>query len=171
MRRALYEVGELWETGKISVATEHLATAISEALLSLTYPRLFDHPRIGKTAIVSCISHEHHQIGGKMVADLFELHGWRGYFLGANKPVEALTALIAEKQPDVVALSLATVMNLDRLIATAATVRAAFPTMPILVGGQAFRWIERAQVETLPDLRCLKSLSELEAWMEERSAA
>ena len=34
VRRSLYEVGEQWEQGKISVATEHLATAISEGLLN-----------------------------------------------------------------------------------------------------------------------------------------
>lgn len=84
VRRSLYKVGELWEQGKISVATEHLATAISESLLNLTYPRLFAQPRIGKSAVVTCVANEYHQIGGKMVADIFELNGWRGYFLGAN---------------------------------------------------------------------------------------
>ena len=86
VRRSLYQVGELWEQGKISVATEHLATAISESLLNLTYPRLFAQPRNGKSAVVTCVSNEYHQIGGKMVADIFELNGWRGHFLGANMP-------------------------------------------------------------------------------------
>ena len=66
--------------------TEHLATAISESLLNLTYPRLFAQPRNGKSAVVTCVSNEYHQIGGKMVADIFELNGWRGHFLGANMP-------------------------------------------------------------------------------------
>jgi MerR family transcriptional regulator, light-induced transcriptional regulator len=43
------------------------------------------------------------------------LNGWRGYFLGANMPVGEGKLLIKEKRPDVVALSVATVLNFDRL--------------------------------------------------------
>jgi methanogenic corrinoid protein MtbC1 len=167
--RALYEVGELWEHGEISVATEHLATAISESLLNLTYPRLFTRPRVNRSAVIACVANEYHQIGGKMVADLFELHGWRGYFLGANTPLADAHSLIAEKQPDVVALSVASSLNLPRLIAAAIELRHAFPSVPILTGGQAFRWGGRAEVERLPAVRCLGGLGELETWIREHT--
>lgn len=164
--RALYEVGELWEQGRISVATEHMATAISEGLLNLTYPRLFAGPRRKKSVLVSCVANEYHQIGGKMVSDLFELHGWRGYFLGANTPLADVKSLIAERQPDVVALSACTTFRLDTLFDAASDIRSAFPKTPILVGGQAFRSGGRERVEHLPEVRCLRSLHELEAWMQ-----
>jgi methanogenic corrinoid protein MtbC1 len=167
VQRSLYEVGDLWERGRISVATEHFATAITESLLNLVYPRLFAQPRCGKTAIVACVANEYHQIGGKIVADLFELNGWRGYFLGANTPVRDLNSLIAEKHPDVVALSVSVAFSLDTLIRAAAEVRAAFPTVPILVGGQALRWGGRSRVECLPGVRCLTSLGELETWIKD----
>jgi methanogenic corrinoid protein MtbC1 len=77
VQRSLYAVGEMWERGKVSVATEHLATAISESLLNLAYPRLFAAPRVARSVVVTCVANEHHPIGGKMVADLFELRGWR----------------------------------------------------------------------------------------------
>ena len=169
VRRSLYEVGDLWEHGRISVATEHLATAITESLLNLAYPRLFAQPRIGKSAVVACVANEYHQIGGKMVADLFELNGWRGYFLGANTPVRDVKELIAEKRPDVVALSVAVAFNLDTLVTVAAEIRAAFPELPILVGGQAFRWGGRERVERLSGVRFLASLGELEAWIKDHS--
>lgn len=169
VRRSLYEVGELWEQGKISVAKEHLATAISESLLNLTYPRLFAQPRVDRAAVVTCVANEYHQIGGKMVADIFELHGWRGYFLGANTPVEDVISLIAEKRPNVVALSAASELNLGRLFGATQEIRAAFPSIPILVGGQAFRWGGREQVETISGVRYLATLDELEAWITEAS--
>ena len=100
-----------------------------------------------------------------MVADIFELNGWRGYFLGANLPVDAVKSFIEEKQPDVVALSVATIFNLDQLLRVAADLRSTFAAVPMLVGGQAFRWIERAHVERLPGVRCLKNFSELETWI------
>ena len=167
VRRSLYKVGDLWERGQISVATEHLATAITESLLNLAYPRLFASPRLGKSAIVACVANEYHQIGGKMIADLFELNGWRGYFLGANTPVRDVKALVEEKRPDVVALSVAVAFSLDTLVSAAAEIRSAFPDVPILVGGQAFRWGGRQRVERLSGVRYLTSLSELEAWIKD----
>lgn len=167
VQRSLYDVGELWERGKISVAAEHLATAISEGLLNLTYPRLFATPRVGQSAVVTCAANEYHQIGGKMVADLFEFHGWRGYFLGANTPVRDVLALITEKRPNVVALSVATVFGVAEVINSAAAIRAEFPTLPIFVGGQALRWGGRERIERIPGVRCLGSLRELDTWLKE----
>jgi len=168
VQRSLYEVGTLWEQGRISVATEHLATAITESLLNLVYPRLFSQPRIGKSAVVTCSANEYHQIGGKMVADLFELNGWRGYFLGANAPRGDLLDLIRDKKPDVVALSLTVYFHLEALMETAAALRAEFSAMPILVGGQAFRWGGRERAEGIVGVRYLRSLGELELWMNSR---
>jgi methanogenic corrinoid protein MtbC1 len=170
IQHSLYDVGALWEHGRVSVATEHLATAITESLLNLIYPRLFSQPRIGRSAVVSCTANEYHQIGGKMVADIFELNGWRGYFIGANTPRRDLLNLIQEKQPDVVALSVTIYFGLDMLLNTAAEIRTQFPALPILVGGQAFRWGGRERVEQIADVRCLASLAELESWMKSQSA-
>jgi MerR family transcriptional regulator, light-induced transcriptional regulator len=167
VERSLYELGRLWERGQISVATEHLATAITESLLNLTYPQLFSHPRTGKSAIVACVANEYHQIGARMIADLFELNGWRGYFLGANTPIRDLIAFITEKQPDVVALSVTVAFSLDKLINSAKEIRGAFPDLPIIVGGQAFHWGGRERVERLPGVRCVTTLSELEKWIME----
>ncbi len=169
IQRSLYEVGLEWERGRTSVATEHLATAISESLLNLTYPLLFGHPRLGRTAVVTCTANEYHQIGGQMVADLFELHGWRGYFLGANTPVGDLLELIRQKQPEVVALSLTVQQGLDALLHAAEQIRAQFPAVPILVGGQAFRGGGRERVEQMVGVLYLPSLDELELWIESHS--
>ena len=169
VQRSLYDVGELWETGRISVATEHLATAITESLLNLVYPHLFRQPRLGKKAVITCAANEFHQLGGKMVADLFELNGWRGYFLGANTPLAAVLDLLRQKEPDVVALSLTVYFNLEALVSMAKAIRTSFPGLPILAGGQAFRWGGQAQVEAIPGAHCLRSLDELETWIRAHS--
>ena len=104
-----------------------------------------------------------------MVADLFELHGWRGYFLGANTPVGDLLDLIRQKQPEVVALSLTVQQGLDALLHAAEQIRAQFPAVPILVGGQAFRGGGRERVEQMVGVLYLPSLDELELWIESHS--
>ena len=139
-QRSMYEVGSLWEMNKVSVAVEHLATCITESLFSLVYPCIFSAEHIGKKAIISCVANEYHQIGGKMVADMFELHGWDGYFLGANTPINALLQMIEDKQPDLVGLSLSIYFNMPNLYEVLDQLRTAFPQMPVIVGGQAFCW-------------------------------
>ena len=79
LKKALYQVGELWETNKISVATEHLASAIVEAILNEFYSTIISEKKINKTVIVACVENEFHQIGIKMISDIFELNGWNSY--------------------------------------------------------------------------------------------
>ena len=114
-QRSMYRVGELWENNRITVANEHLATSITESLLNLAYPSIFATERIGKKAVISCSANEFHQVGGKMVADILELNGWDGYFLGANTPPEDILQYLQEVKPDLVGLSLSILSNIANL--------------------------------------------------------
>ena len=138
-QRSMYEIGEQWESDKITVATEHLATSITESLMPLVYPRLFSREHLPRTAIVSCVADEYHQMGGRMVADIFEMNRWHGHFLGANTPIADLQTMIMEKKPDVLALSVSVYFNMPNLVRAIEVVRVAQPTLPILIGGQAFQ--------------------------------
>jgi methanogenic corrinoid protein MtbC1 len=64
----------------------------------------------------------------KLVADIFELNDWRGYFLGANTPRPGLLDLVREKHPDVVTLSLTVYFNLESLLQIAGI-------LPAVAGG------------------------------------
>ncbi len=139
-QHALYQVGEYWEMNKISVATEHMATAITENLMIRIQPQLFSSERTGKKAVIACVANEYHQVGAKMVADIFEMNGWDGYFIGANTPISELTRFLEKQNPDLLGLSLSIYFNLPELQATIAHIRKHFTEMPIMVGGQAFRW-------------------------------
>ena len=163
VQRALYAVGELWQQGKISVAREHLATAISESLLHLSYPRLFATPRVGKAAVVAAIADEQHHLGARMVADMLELQGWRAYYLGPNTPLTDLLDLIGQLNADIVALSATMSANLPRLLQTASAIRMEFPRMPIIVGGQALGQGGKECVEKIEGVRCLTTLAELKS--------
>lgn len=139
IRKALYDIGELWEQGKISVATEHMASAISEALINEFYAKIISGQKINKTVVVGCVENEYHQIGIKMVADVFEMNGWNAHFLGANTPTQEFVQFVKEIQPDMIALSLSLYFNLPYLEKMIQAIREEFPGLFILVGGQAFR--------------------------------
>ena len=160
--KTLYQVGELWERNQISVAKEHLVTAITENLLNLVYPHLFRKKAVSKKAIICCAANEYHQVGGKMVADIMELNGWDTYFLGANIPVDQVVSFIDEKKPDLVGLSLSIYFNFPSLKKEIEAIQAHFPDLDIIVGGQAFKWGKIPSLDRFKNLTYLSSLDELE---------
>ncbi len=166
-QRSMYEVGEKWESGEIAIATEHLATSVTESLMPLVYPLVFSREHLPHTAVVSCVSDEYHQMGGRMVADIFEMNRWNGYFLGANTALPELQTLVDEKSPDVVALSVSIYSNLPNLEKAITGVREVRPTIPILIGGQAFLWGGRDIPSRHEGIQLLTSLSELQRWTRE----
>ena len=137
---ALYRVGHLWEVNIISVAEEHIATAIVGRIMAALYPRfaLFETTR-GK-AFVSAGPNEFHEIGARMVADFMEMDGWDVTYLGANTPVDMLLDTLKQHQPFVVALSVATVFNLGSARQIIRLIHEDHETrnIKVLVGGFAF---------------------------------
>ena len=164
--RNLYEVGHLWETHQISVAKEHLATAVTERLLARVAPGIFAGEHLQRSAIVCCTTNEVHQVGGRMVADTLEMNRWHAYFLGANLPFDDLLSLVEEKSPDILALSVAIPTNLPSLESAIEKVRETHPRLPILIGGQAFLHGGRDIPDRYPEVTLLGSLRELESFVQ-----
>ncbi len=161
-QRSLYTVGTLWELNQISVATEHLVTSITQSLMSLIYPMIFSAEHIGRKAVIACVANEYHQVGARMVADIFELNGWDGYFLGANTPEQDVVEIIGEKSPDLVGFSLSLYFNAPNLRRLVDAVRSSHPSLPIIVGGQAFRHGGAAWLTDHPGVTYVDSLYTLE---------
>jgi MerR family transcriptional regulator, light-induced transcriptional regulator len=161
-QKSLYRIGELWEQNRISVAVEHLATAITEHLLSQIYPRLLaDRQPNNRRAIVSCSVNEYHQVGARMVADIMESRGWDVWFLGANTPASDLLEMIQEKNPDILGLSLSIYFNMAPLVKVIETVRAHYRDLDIVVGGQAFRWGGEEMIKQFAGTHVMPTLAEL----------
>lgn len=166
-RNSLYEVGDLWEANRISVAAEHMATAITEGLMNSLYDRIVSVKRTGRKAVVASVADELHQVGGKMVADVFEMKGWDSYYLGSDIPAGELARLIRDLEPDLVGLSMSLYFHLDSLKRTLRMLRDRFGDLPVIVGGQAFRHGGREVVEREPNVRYIDSLSTLERFIED----
>ena len=82
-----------------------------------------------------------HEIGLRMVADLFEIDGWKATFLGANTPVADVVELLERRQFDLLALSVSTALTLrdaGELIEAIRGTRATASTK-VLIGGPPFR--------------------------------
>ena len=137
----LREIGRLWQENLITVADEHLATAITQAAMARLYEQLLAWgAEGGPTLLAACADRERHEVGLRMLCDLLEQEGWSTTYLGATVPVEDLAAMVRDRRPDVVALSATLPPHLPRVREMIAAVRsAAVEAEPlILVGGRPF---------------------------------
>jgi methanogenic corrinoid protein MtbC1 len=136
----MYRVGLLWEKNEISVAEEHLATAIVGRITAALYPLFANVDACREKAVVTAGPNEFHELGARMLADFLEMEGWNVTYLGANTPKEELLAILKKQKPFTVALSVATVFNLDHARQTIEMIKADPETreIKIMVGGLAF---------------------------------
>jgi methanogenic corrinoid protein MtbC1 len=139
-----YRVGELWESGKISVASEHLATATNSYVATNCYAPLARTTSGGPKAMVACTPEEMHELGPRLLADLLECDGWDVDFYGTSMPVRDLVEAIDQRKPRFVGLSAALVMHLGSVRRTIGSIRSELGSgvPPIVVGGNAFRGID-----------------------------
>jgi methanogenic corrinoid protein MtbC1 len=166
IHRSMYEVGSLWQANRISVAREHLATAITEEMLELIYPRLFAEGTVGARVIVATLPGEYHQIGAKVIADIFEVNGWDSHFLGGHDSEAALLKRIDELRPDLLAQSISVSFNLPQLHRVLGAVREAYPMLPILIGGQGLKDCGHEVSQSYLKIDYVSSITALEAWLE-----
>lgn len=138
---AQHEVGRLWETNVITVADEHMATAVTQFVMAQCFP-LMERPLLchGKMVLTG-VEEELHHVGANMVADVLEAHGWDVRFLGTNLPHGGILQAIREHQPDWVGVSATTLLSLPQVSQLIAEIRSTFGESGprVVVGGSAFR--------------------------------
>jgi MerR family transcriptional regulator, light-induced transcriptional regulator len=137
---AMEEVGRLWETARISVAQEHLATQVTQTVLARLAPLLSDAPPLpgARTAVVAGTPGELHAVGGRMVADFLEAAGYDVLLLGPDAPLDELVALVSERRPAVVALSTTLPGNLLAAGRVFAALRRVDGPPLLVAGGRAY---------------------------------
>ncbi|MCY0987848.1 cobalamin-dependent protein [Nannocystis sp. ILAH1] len=136
VRPALARIGDMWMRNEITIAEQHVATALAQSVLGALYPE-FPWPPPGPRAVIACVAGEHHELGARMVADLLTLDGWDGMFLGADVADDALLERVAQTRPGLVVLSL-TMPTRRRALAPLVGRLRRLPSSPkILVGGSA----------------------------------
>lgn len=140
MQPALYAIGRAWQRNEVSVAQEHLATAITLTLMAQAATLAVYPPENGRRVLLACAPGNQHAVGLQMVGDAFELQGWQTQVLGANVPAAALAAQVAAFRPHVVALSASLPQQLKALRQGVQQLRGQLgaDTPLIGVGGQVF---------------------------------
>jgi MerR family transcriptional regulator, light-induced transcriptional regulator len=143
MQEVMVEVGDLWHRNVITVDKEHYCTATTQVILSHFYPVIFSTPRNGHKILSCCVGSELHEMGMRMLSDLFEYRGWDSVYLGAAVPKDAILHAISENQPDLVALSVTMPQHLSLCHEIVQAVRERYGDIMMAVGGRAFQMTDQ----------------------------
>jgi methanogenic corrinoid protein MtbC1 len=150
---AQYEVGRLWESNVITVAEEHMATAVTQFVMAQCFAP-FDRPaRCRGRMVLTGVEEELHHVGANMVADVLEAMGWDVRFLGTNLPHKGILEVIRKHRPDWVGISATTLFSLPQVSSLIAEIRAGCNgnAPRIVVGGSVFRHSRNAWKEVGAD--------------------
>lgn len=151
---ALYEVGRQWEIGQISVAHEHLATAITQTVLATLYHEIPLPAAREESAIIACLSGNTHELGPRILADFLQMAGFDAYFIGADTPETSLLEMIQDIKPAVVGLPATLPRHIEPVRQMIEIIRSEFVSNRprIMVGGIAFNLVDNLWQDVQADV-------------------
>lgn len=153
----LHWVGAEWQEGRAAVWEEHLIVSAVRTAVDALYPLVLKRKEsaapIPVTVAFFCPSEETHDLGLRMLADRFELRGFRTVYVGAMTPVAQMIECARAVQADLICLSASSHFQRAALLDVLGRLQSALPATRLVVGGPAFArsdegW-QRYSVESL----------------------
>lgn len=138
LQEVMKEIGELWHKNLITVDQEHYATSITQVVMSQFYDIIFSTDRNGHKLLVCSVGSELHEMGARMVSDIFEYNGWDSTYLGAAVPEKVFLKSIQSHKPDLVVLSVTMPQHLKSCLSLVEKIANLDNPPKIAVGGRAF---------------------------------
>jgi methanogenic corrinoid protein MtbC1 len=138
----MVDIGARWQLGTARVWEEHLAANAVRTIVDALYPtirRLADAgPRTGRAVLLTCPPDEGHDLGLCMLADRFDLAGWKTYLLGADVPGPEIAAAAEDLGVELVVITSSTHFHRLRVRSLLDELRLRMPSVRVVVGGPAF---------------------------------
>jgi excisionase family DNA binding protein len=145
LRPALARVGERWENGDISIADEHVATAVAHRVLSRIGSRMTTRGRSRGTILLAAVAKDQHSIPTAMLRDLLQSRGFTVVDLGANTPASSIVERV-NASSELLGIGLAaTHRNNEASITETLTALNEATDVPVVLGGSAIRDAEHGR--------------------------
>lgn len=161
---ALARIGQLWESGEITVTEEHRFTAFALKLIDrLRFPQLRESRPLVMLATYPDNSHE---IGLRMLQILTWDQGISCERLPAGTSAEAIAEAVAVLRPDLVGLSVSLVESIPGALVFADDLsRLLPPAAELVLGGQAFRRDDTPVLS--PGLNVILTVDDYEVYLQD----
>ncbi len=132
------ELGKRWREGASSITDERVGLESARLVMDRLYPGLHRARSPRRVVVVACVQGNMHELGARMVADIFEASGWKVVYLGADVPASEIAAATTRVGAQLVALSAASADQVGAAAGTITKLRS-LPAPPrTIVGGPAF---------------------------------
>jgi excisionase family DNA binding protein len=134
----LRTIGDRWETGRLTVADEHRATAVAIGLVGRLSP-MFGRPgrRRPGCVLLAGAEGDFHAIPLMMVADLLRAEGLDVIQLGADVPVATLVTMAGAADLTSIGLSASTDQGVVHAGRAITELHQRLPGIPVMLGGPA----------------------------------
>ena len=138
MTPVMTEIGYLWSEGKLSIATEHVASNIAHSLVKV----IADENRKskkekGKIVLTTPVG-EDHNLGCNVLDSFLVSKGYTTFNLSPSTPAESLIEFIKTTKPDALIVSITLEDNVRSGQRMVKKIRGAYKKLPIFIGGLAF---------------------------------
>jgi len=100
----LQQIGDRWHAGELSVAHEHVASAVTRRVLGSMLAASSDR-EAAPAIVVATPARERHEFGAMMVAATAAAAGWSVVYLGSDLPAGSIVVAVERHAPRLVALS------------------------------------------------------------------
>jgi DNA-binding transcriptional MerR regulator/methylmalonyl-CoA mutase cobalamin-binding subunit len=158
----LEQIGDGWREHSVSIAQEHLATAVFGRVLGWLL-RVYEVTGAAPRIVVATPPTQAHELGALMAAVSAAAEGWAVTYLGPDLPVTDLVSVTTQMNARAVAISVVSVSPHRDVAADLREIRAGLSErVPLFLGGAAAPALRLERegagvvlVETLADLRSL----------------
>lgn len=140
----MVEIENLQRAERITPAQEHLASRINRSIVDQLQNKLPRRAAKNKKIVVCCAPDELQELGGQIIADLFESDGWEVRFVGSGLTNDDLLTFVHDYVPDILLIygtSPRQAPSVRQLIDRIKEVNA-HPAMQIIVSGGLFNRAE-----------------------------
>jgi methanogenic corrinoid protein MtbC1 len=150
----MVEINTLYRTERITSAQEHLATRINRTIVDQLQNKLPRQLQIDRKVVVCSSLCETSELGGQMIADMFESAGWDVRFLGGGLTSDDILSFIHQFCPDMLVIYGTEPGETPQIRSTIDRIREinAWPAMKIMLSGGVFDRTEGLWEEIGADL-------------------
>lgn len=137
LKPVMHKIGELWEQGKLDVATEHACTNTASSLVKAINEQI-SHSKATRSQhkILICTPDgELHSLVCNIIESLLLNKGFKVYNISPSVPSESIIGYVKNIEPAIILISVTITDNVKTVERLIKEIRLKFHKVPILVGG------------------------------------
>ena len=137
LQQGMEQVGKLYEAGEYYLSELIMSADVFSTASALLNAFLVEgeEARTCGTVVLGTVKDDIHDIGKNIVATVLSCNGFKVVDVGVDAPIESFVQAVKESRPQVVGMCCLLTTAFDVMKETVAAVKAADPSVTVLVGG------------------------------------